>query len=121
MQLLPSVGKSMAHEEGMKNFQTFQLLDPATNIRLGTRYLRQTLNRFGGVKEYALAAYNAGGERVSDWQAGEHNEGIDEFVESIPFSETRIYVENILRDIAAYRAIDEFAASQNKTATGAGR
>jgi soluble lytic murein transglycosylase len=121
MQLLPSVGKSMAREEGMKNFQTFQLLDPATNIRLGTRYLRQTLNRFGGVKEYALAAYNAGDERVTDWRAGEQGQGIDEFVESIPFTETRIYVENILRDIATYKAIDVFAASQGKTAAGAGR
>ncbi len=48
MQLLPSVGKQMAHEEGIGHFQTFQLLDPATNIRLGTRYLRKTLDRFGG-------------------------------------------------------------------------
>jgi soluble lytic murein transglycosylase len=121
MQLLPSVGKSMAREEGIKNFQTFQLLDPATNIRLGTRYLRQTLSKFGGVKEYTLAAYNAGDERVTDWRSGEHNQDLDEFVESIPFSETRIYVESILRDIATYKAIDEFAASQNKTATEAGR
>ncbi len=114
MQLLPSVGRSMAREEGMRNFQTFQLLDPATNIRLGTRYLRQTLNKFGGVKEYALAAYNAGDERVTDWRAGESNQGIDEFVESIPFSETRIYVESILRDMATYKAIDESAASETK-------
>jgi soluble lytic murein transglycosylase len=121
MQLLPAVGKSLAREEGIKHFETFQLLDPATNIRLGTRYLRQTLNKFGGVKEYALAAYNAGDERVTDWRSGEHGQDIDEFVESIPFSETRIYVENILRDIATYKAIDEFAASQNKTATAAGR
>jgi soluble lytic murein transglycosylase len=121
MQLLPAVGKSMAREEGIKNFQTFQLLDPATNIRLGTRYLRQTLNKFGGVQEYALAAYNAGDERVLDWQAGEHNEGIDEFVESIPFSETRIYVESILRDIATYKAIDAFAAVENKPSSKAGQ
>jgi soluble lytic murein transglycosylase len=121
MQLLPAVGKSLAREEAIKHFETFQLLDPATNIRLGTRYLRQTLNKFGGVKEYALAAYNAGDERVTDWRSGEHGQDIDEFVESIPFTETRIYVENILRDIATYKAIDEFAASQNKTATGAGR
>ena len=59
----------MAREEGMSHFQTFQLLDPATNIRLGTRYLRQMLDKFGGVQEYALAAYNAGDERVVDWQA----------------------------------------------------
>jgi soluble lytic murein transglycosylase len=121
MQLLPAVGKSMAREEGMRNFQTFQLLDPATNIRLGTRYLRQILNKFGGVPEYALAAYNAGNERVIDWRAGEQNEGIDEFVESIPFSETRIYVESILRDIATYKAIDAFAASGNKASAGAGQ
>ena len=58
---------------------------------------------------------------MTDWRSGEHGQDIDEFVESIPFTETRIYVENILRDIATYKAIDEFAASQNKTATGAGR
>ena len=69
MQLLPSVGKAMAREEGMTHFQTFQLLDPETNIRLGTRYLRQMMERFGGVEEYALAAYNAGDNRVVDWQA----------------------------------------------------
>ncbi len=121
MQLLPAVGKSLAREEGIKNFRTFQLLDPETNIRLGTLDLRKTLNKFGGVTEYALAAYNAGDERVLDWKAGEQDEGIDEFVESIPFSETRIYVESILRDIATYKAIDAFAASENKASAGTGR
>ena len=60
MQLLPAVGKQLAREEGISHFQTFQLLDPEMNIRLGTRYLRQMLDKFGGVQEYALAAYNAG-------------------------------------------------------------
>jgi soluble lytic murein transglycosylase len=115
MQMLPSVGKAMAHEEGMGHFETFQLLDPDTNIRLGTRYLRQTLDRFGGVTEYALAAYNAGSERVVDWQAAGPYQGIDEFVESIPFTETREYVQSILRNVETYRAIDEFAASGGKT------
>lgn len=121
MQLLPSVGKSLAREEGMKHFATFQLLDPATNIRLGTRYLRKTLDRFGGVTEYALAAYNAGDNRVLDWQANGPYQGIDEFVESIPFSETRAYVEIILRDMETYKAIDAFAASRGKTAAGTGQ
>jgi len=61
MQLLPSVGKQLAHEEGIGHFETFQLLDPAMNIRLGTRYLRQMLNKFGGVQEYALARLQRGG------------------------------------------------------------
>jgi soluble lytic murein transglycosylase len=109
MQLLPSVGKAMAREEGLTHFQTFQLLDPDTNIRLGTRYLRQMLDRFGGVEEYALAAYNAGDYRVSDWQAAGPYHGIDEFVESIPFTQTREYVEAIRRNQETYRAIDDFA------------
>jgi len=106
MQLLPSVGRSLAKQEGMKNFQTFQLLDPETNIRLGTRYLKQTLDKFNGVAEYALAAYNAGDSRVQDWQAAGPYSGMDEFVESIPFTQTRDYVQAILRNIEIYREID---------------
>jgi len=116
MQLLPSVGKSMAHAEGTGHFQTFHLLDPETNIRLGTHNLRQTLNKFGGVTEYALAAYNAGDSRVSEWQAAGPYQGIDEFVESIPFTETREYVEAILRNEEMYREIDLYARSLGKKA-----
>jgi soluble lytic murein transglycosylase len=115
MQLLPSVGKSMAREEGMKNFETYQLLDPATNIRLGTRNLREIMEKFGHVQEYALAAYNAGDSRVEDWQAAGPYQGMDEFVESIPFTQTREYVEGILRNEETYRSIDAYAASQAKS------
>jgi peptidoglycan lytic transglycosylase len=121
MQLLPSVGKSMAREEGISHFETFQLLDPAMNIRLGTRYLRQMLDKFGGVEAYALAAYNAGDTRVVDWQSAGPYQGIDEFVESIPFTETREYVEAILRNMETYKAIDEFAGSQSGAETRASR
>ena len=114
MQLLPSNGKRLAREEGMANFQTFHLLDPDTNIKLGTRYLKQTLDKFGGVPEYALAAYNAGDNRVEDWQAAGPYSGIDEFVESIPFTQTRDYVQAILRNIEIYREID---ARTNSTAS----
>jgi len=110
MQLLPSVGKAMARQEGMGHFETFQLLDPVTNIKLGTRYLRQTLDKFGGEPVYGLAAYNAGDDRVTDWQAAGPYSGIDEFVESIPFTETREYVQAILRNVETYKAIDALAA-----------
>ncbi|HXS76955.1 MAG TPA: transglycosylase SLT domain-containing protein [Terracidiphilus sp.] len=116
MQMLPSVGRSLAKQEGMKNFQTFQLLDPETNIRLGTRYLKQTLDKFGGVPEYALAAYNAGDSRVLDWQAAGPYGGMDEFVESIPFTQTREYVQAILRNVEIYREIDASSDAPNKTA-----
>lgn len=121
MQLLPSVARSLAREEGISHLETFQLLDPATNIRLGTRYLRKTLDRFGGVTEYALAAYNAGDDRVVDWRGAGPYQGTDEFVESIPFTETRDYVQGILRNQEIYRAIDEYANSQNRAGLGASR
>lgn len=119
MQLLPSVGKAMAREEGTAHLETFQLLDPATNIRLGTRYLRHTLDKFGGVTEYALAAYNAGDERVLDWEAAGPYQGLDEFVESIPFTQTREYVQAILRNEETYKAIDAYAGSQAGAGMGA--
>jgi peptidoglycan lytic transglycosylase len=121
MQLLPSVGRRMAREEGIDHFQTFQLLDPAMNIRLGTRYLRQMLDRFGGVQEYALAAYNAGDSRVTQWQAAGPYSGMDEFVESIPFTQTREYVEAILRNVETYKAIDDFARTHGGTERTASR
>ena len=119
MQLLPSVGRTLAREEGIKHFQTFQLLDPNMNINLGTRYLRQMLDRFGGVEEYALAAYNAGDYRVAEWQAAGPYSGIDEFVESIPFTETREYVEAIRRNQETYRAIDDFARAHGAATASA--
>jgi soluble lytic murein transglycosylase len=115
MQLLPSVGKQMAREEGMGSIETRQLLDPVLNIRLGTRYLRETMEKFGRVPEYALAAYNAGDNRVADWQAAGPYHGIDEFVESIPFTETREYVQSILRNQDIYRGIDQYAKSISAT------
>jgi soluble lytic murein transglycosylase len=102
----------MAREEGMSRFQTFQLLDPETNIKLGTRYLRQMLDHLGGVPEYALAAYNAGESRVTDWQSAGPYQGMDEFVESIPFTETREYVQAILRNVETYKAIDAYAKAR---------
>lgn len=117
MQILPSVGKMLAREEGIENFQTRMLLDPETNIRLGTRYLRDILTRVGGVTEYALAAYNAGEERVSEWKSAGPYSGMDEFVESIPFTETREYVEAIVRNREIYNAIDAYAASTPKATT----
>ncbi|MGA8043670.1 MAG: transglycosylase SLT domain-containing protein [Terracidiphilus sp.] len=118
MQLLPSVGRAMAREEGMGRFATYQLLNPQTNIRLGTRYLRKMLDHFGGVTEYALAAYNAGDNRVEDWRAAGPYSGMDEFVESIPFTQTREYVQAILRNIETYKAIDASAKTQGKVTGG---
>lgn len=112
MQIEPSVGRQLARQEGISNFQTYQLLNPEMNIRLGTKYLKQMIDRFGGVQEYALAAYNAGDSRVTDWQSAGPYHGIDEFVESIPFTQTRDYVQAILRNVEIYRGIDAAGGTQ---------
>jgi soluble lytic murein transglycosylase len=105
MQLLPSVGKSVAKKHGMKGFSTKQLLDPSTNLELGTINLKQVLDRFGGQAEYALAAYNAGDTPVRQWLATNDYKDVPEFVESIPYTETRDYVQAILRNREMYRAL----------------
>jgi soluble lytic murein transglycosylase len=105
MQLLPSVGKSMAKKEGLKGFNTNQLLNPTINLQLGTRNLRLVLDRFGGQQEYALAAYNAGDVPVRQWMAAGSYQDIAEYVESIPYTETREYVQAILRNREIYRAL----------------
>jgi len=110
MQLIASAAKSMAKAEGMKHFQTSQLLDPNVNIQLGCRYLRQTMDKFGSQPEYVFAAYNAGDARVVDWRSATGEQNIDEFVESIPFTETRDYVQAILRNEEIYRSIDQTVA-----------
>jgi len=104
MQLLPKVGKSVAKQEKMKHFSATQLFTPAVNLQLGTRYFRSMVDKFGGF-EYALAAYNAGVDRVQDWQAQGKYRDVSEFVESIPFTETREYVQAILRNANVYRQL----------------
>jgi soluble lytic murein transglycosylase len=104
MQVLPSVGKSLARRQGIKGFKPSELLNPSINVQLGTVYLRQTIERFGGQLEYALAAYNAGDVPVRQWISENNYKDIAEFVESIPYTETREYVQAILRNRQVYRA-----------------
>jgi soluble lytic murein transglycosylase len=105
MQLLPSVGKSMAKRQGIRRFTAVDLLNPETNLALGTSNLKQVLDRFGGQAEYALAAYNAGDVPVRQWLSSNDYKDVPEFVESIPYTETREYVQAILRNREMYRAL----------------
>ena len=105
MQLLPSVGKAAAKKNGMKKFEARDLLNPAVNLKLGTTNLKEVLDRFGGQPEYALAAYNAGDTPVRRWLATNDYKDVAEYVESIPYTETREYVQAILRNREIYRAL----------------
>jgi len=105
MQLLPKTGKATAKQVGLHNYKTESLLDPTINIELGTKYFREMVDHFGGQVEYALAAYNAGDSRVEDWRAAGSYRDIEEFVESIPFTETREYVQAIVRNAEVYKRV----------------
>jgi soluble lytic murein transglycosylase len=104
MQLLPKVGKGVAKQEKIRHFSSQQLFNPTVNMQLGTRYFRAMVDKFGAF-EYALAAYNAGSDRVDDWLAQGKYRDPQEFVESIPFTETREYVQAIMRNTSVYRQL----------------
>jgi soluble lytic murein transglycosylase len=109
MQLLPRVGQQVAREEKLHSFTTSQLFTPAINLQLGTKYFKTMVDKFG-VVEYALAAYNAGDDRVDQWQGAGKYRDVAEFVESIPFTETRDYVQAIVRNANMYKLL--YAADQ---------
>jgi soluble lytic murein transglycosylase len=104
MQLLPKTGKLVAKEVKLKRYTASQLYTPAVNLQLGTRYFRGMVDKFGGF-EYALAAYNAGSDRVEEWLGQGKYRDPQEFVESIPFTETREYVQAILRNASVYKQL----------------
>jgi soluble lytic murein transglycosylase len=104
MQLLPKVGKGVAKQEKLKHFSAQQLFTPTVNLQLGTRYFRSMVDKFGAF-EYALAAYNAGSDRVQDWMGQGKYRDVPEFVESIPFTETREYVQAIVRNANVYKQL----------------
>jgi len=81
-----------------------QLFQPDYNLQLGMLYISELL-RATGAPEYAAAAYNAGEDRIALWKAERNYDEIPELVESIPFTETREYVQVVLRNAVVYRAL----------------
>ncbi|MEI6614196.1 MAG: lytic transglycosylase domain-containing protein, partial [Chrysiogenales bacterium] len=102
MQLLHSTSREVASGSNLK-VKASDLFDPETNIRLGMNHLKMLLNKYDGRLYLALAAYNAGAERVDQWLVDFPDADEEEFIEMIPFSETRNYVKNILRNYFFYR------------------
>lgn len=104
MQLLIPTAKATARKYGNTSAITGEsLFQPALNIELGTAYMRDQLDKFGRI-EYVAAAYNAGPGRIPQWRATLPLE-MDEFVEEIPFKETKGYVQGVIRNSAQYRRL----------------
>ncbi|MDQ3801712.1 MAG: transglycosylase SLT domain-containing protein [Acidobacteriota bacterium] len=104
MQLLIPTARATARKYGNTTPITGEaLFQPALNIELGTAYMRDQFDKFGRI-EYVAIAYNAGPGRVAPWRASLPLE-MDEFVEEIPFSETKGYVQGVIRNTAQYRRL----------------
>jgi soluble lytic murein transglycosylase len=105
MQLMPTTGRMLGRQQGMGVVPTNLLLNPGVSIKLGTEYLRQQLSSWDGDWYRTLAAYNAGPGRVREWLKSSNYREPVEFVESVPFSETREYIQAVLRNADIYREL----------------
>ncbi len=126
MQLLPKTARRFAKQARVR-YSTPMLFEPDYNIHIGTIYFAGLKRDFGSV-ESALAAYNAGEDRVTFWTTGQTYREPAEFVDSIPFTETREYVEIVTRNADIYRKLYGTTQSvrgakneSRKTGTGSGR
>ena len=112
MQVMPATGRRVArHVDGVQVNHWLDLLKPEVNVPIGTYYLRQNLDRFGGHPLLSTAAYNAGAHRVKEWLPEDGRMDADVWAELIPYSETRKYVRRVL----AYRVIYETRLGRTPT------
>ena len=105
MQLLPSTGKQLARHFGVRRFSSAQLLVADRNIQLGALYFRNLLNSYNGQTELSLASYNAGPGRANLWRTWGPFREPAEFIEAVPFHETRGYIQIVLRNADVYRRL----------------
>jgi len=103
MQVMPQTALKLSRELRVR-YARARLTDPGYNLELGSRYLANLIRDFG-TPEAALAAYNAGEDHVMEWTMGQNYLETAEFVESIPFTETREYVQIVIRNAEVYRLV----------------
>ena len=104
-QVLPSTGREISRRLKIRPFRASMLFTPEVNLNIGTYYLRNVLDSLQGKYEAALASYNAGKSRVVKWMGWNDFREPAEFVESIPFTQTRDYVQSVMRNADVYRRL----------------
>lgn len=107
MQLMPATAREVASRFSLDQISLEQLHTPAFSITLGTHYFARLLTRYQGNVGLALAAYNAGPGHVARWLGQWPNLTTEEWIEHIPFDETRAYVKLVLRNLALYEHLYE--------------
>lgn len=104
LQIMRETGAQLADRSGRRAFDPDDLFDPRTNIELGSFYLTELSNLFPTKLSASIASYNAGPHVVTDWVEGDGRPD-DEWVEAIPYSQTRSYVKRVMRSLQAYRLL----------------
>ncbi len=102
MQVMPFTGHKVATLLGEKEFKAPLLLQPETSVKIGSRYLKRLMDRFENTIPLVAAGYNAGPHRVKNWLSSFGNLETDEFIEHIPFLETRNYVKRVVSNAYIY-------------------
>jgi soluble lytic murein transglycosylase len=102
MQVMPATANQVAQRHHFPAVTREDLFDQETNVRIGARYVEQLLAQFSGNVVHTIAAYNAGPIVVGNWADQHRGRSQDEFVELIPFQETRQYVKRVLRSFKEY-------------------
>ena len=104
MQVVVPTGILTAKKYGVDRTITMEsLFEPRLNIQLGTAYLRDQIDKYGRI-EYVAAAYNAGPNRLVQWRATLPPE-LDEWAEAVPFRETRLYIQGVVRNTLQYKRL----------------
>jgi len=104
-QIEPTTGRELSRKLKIPQYTTAKLFQPSLNLQFGTYYLRLVTDQLGGHTEAALAAYNAGMTRAKSWLTWGNFQEPAEFVETVPFTQTRGYIQAVLRNADAYRRI----------------
>ena len=115
MQVMPATGQELARRLGVGGFSKARLFEPDLSLRFGTYHLKEVINQFNGDLEIALAAYNAGATRAKTWISWRDFPEPAAFVETIPFTETRGYVQAVLRNRETYRKIYDGSTARTTT------
>ncbi len=105
LQIMPYTGEEIAAGLGVKGFTPDRLYEPETNIGFSAWYVRKLIAKYGGNEALAIAGYNAGPEAVDRWLKQRGDLSLDEFIEEIPYTETRRYVKRVLMSYGIYEAL----------------
>ena len=105
MQVMPKTAKQVAKQGKITYKSDKELLDAKVNVKIGSHYLGQLLKAHQGNMVLATAAYNAGPSRVKQWRPVDDTLSADQWIETIPFSETRDYVQNVVTYMGIYRQL----------------